>query len=501
LQNINNNLNLLKKTGNIDIDKIVIDVKNDDIENLKSENINNIKAIDNKILNISKKYEEFITGIIKSLKSEYNNLKNNYTNNNLDIKDEEFDNLENNEKKIGNIIYINNKLKTAEQVLKGDVDGLKNDIKKLFSELTPIKEKINKIVENANSIFDLSINIEDKLNDNINDLKNIKTDLDKLKTEFYSSLNNKKRELDKRCKKLNEINEYIVTVLYGNMENYKNINFTNYDNDFLKIDEEIKKNESLLSGYLDEDLNTINELQSKFKENNKNYQEVEFEKKSDSIEDYYDHYINYKYEVYVKMFNLKYKVEETKPINYDFEKSLENIQEIISPKDEDEIGDFTLKLSISKDINKQIKEFVKFFKDANDKHKNCPDKNDDTLYNSVIVFTYKDEENNDDKTIDLGGLQKVVFYNMKEYLQNEKNELFVKSKASAQLNTVPTDDKECTYYYNFNNEINNPESNIYYEILGYIYAVSLRMKHNKMCLNLNPLIYKIIRHNGKFYDE
>ena len=511
LINIINNLNLLKNSGNFNIDKIVIDVKNEDIDNLKFENINDIESINNKILSISKKYEDFITEIINNLKSKYNNLKPNDTDNNLDVKNEEFDNLENDENKIEKIISINNKLRTAEQVINNDVEGMKNDIIKLFSELKPKEEKIKQIVKDADSIFDLSVNIKDKLNDNIKDLKNIKTNLENLKTEFYSILNKKKIEIDKRCKIINNVKNNINTEFN---ENFEDLKIDKYDeNNFEVIDKKVKAIEEEITAFIDNKVKELNEkeknLKLKFKKLKLTYKDIKIAKKSNTINDYYDYLIEYNNELDYRNCKIEFyiNINEPKKNEYDFKKIIKKFKKLKYSYSEkcDKYPYISFTIGKENYFQNFIDEFktcengVQFYIKDNGKISKYGTDNLKKIslkdYDIYFIYNDKFKKGTSKKNIaeDAGGLRKTIFKNMKDDIFKNESLFKIKSKL-ANLNTVPKNNINCTAtYYEFNND-SNENNEIYYKILGYICAASLR-SHKGACginLKLNPLIYKII---------
>jgi len=515
LLNINNNLSLLKNSGNFDIDKIDINVKNDDIENLKFENINGING---KIINISNAYKEFIIKIINSLNDKYNELKPKDTNNILDVNDEEFNNLENNENKIEKIISINNRLKTAEQVIKGDVEGMKKDIRELFSELEPIKEKINKIVKDANSIFNLSINIEDKLNDNINDLKNIKTNLDNLKTEFYSILNERKIELDNRC---NIINDVIKNIKGEFKDEFESVKVDEYTKDnFENIDEIVEDTEKNIRHFIDNKVKELNEkeenLKNEFKKRKLTYKDINITKNTNPINEYWNYLKEYNKELDYRNCKIEFyvNIDEPKKNNYNFSVIINKFKKLIYSYPEKCYNRPNISFTIDKEnyFQKFIEEFktyengFTYYLDKRGKISNyftsiCKNV---SLKDYDICFIYNDSIKNPKGTNipeDAGGLRKTIFKNIKDDILNN-NSLFKIKTELAPLNTVPKQKEHgprenCTStYYEFNNESN--ESNEYtelcYKILGYICAASLRSNKNPCSVNLklNPLIYKII---------
>ena len=167
-ERINNNNIIITENGN----NLILNISLPSSKN--KEFIFELKTINK---NNNERFNE-LTDIIIKLKTEINNLKNEYSQLNDKHK-----NLEMND-----IKQLNNE----NMKLKKDIDNLKNKETKLINENEQILNELNLLKNKVNSLY----NTNSQLNNEINRLKNSETQLKKENTESKKEINELKEKLN-----------------------------------------------------------------------------------------------------------------------------------------------------------------------------------------------------------------------------------------------------------------------------------------------------------------
>jgi len=459
-----NKYNLKKHTLNID-----------DVNKTSFSGINDLNTDLDKI---KKYYDESINEIVKILKIEFNRLKNEKSDKELDVKDEDFNNLTEPTKIIDidkKLVIYNIKLKDNKTEI---INKINTEYEKLEERKDLIKYFLKKEFEKENNLDNK--NIEDLCN-TYYELTNINNDLLVKFNKYKEELQNKYIELINIYKKFHyefnykfynknnfEINnkEYFTFgILKLKFDDYSFDNFKNFKQDIIKFENDIKKEFDIIK----------NDLNEKIKDREKKLDilEIKYDKininipDKGSLEEKFNELLIVKnkiIEIETKLTSIEFYSFDEENIN----KKIKGIKDSLKNKIESKDGK---KVKFYENIEDVLKYFINNY-------------NNDKLNDDKVVQFIKEKNNVDD----YGGLRRNVFNKLKDHILAK-----IAEEYSNSYNFNSKDKENSTNYLLFKTEKNDK----YYSILAYLCAYSLReINSSSMFLNLNPLIYKIML-NGK----